>query len=141
MVTDEVGNAQLDQRMTTWTIEQMLGDRLDGWMVIGIDIGGGEHDHDLRVIAVPQDSLPEGGGVLPECASRNGGEIPATSFLVHDFNPYEFLKAITHMFELRLVCARSRTSRSGSCPRPTYRSWTRGRTIGGPSWWSGSPVQ
>ena len=99
---DWVGTAQLDQRMTTWTIEQMLGDRLDGWMVIGIDIGGGEHEHELRVIAVPKDSLSEGGGVLPEYASRSGGEIPAASFLVHDFNPYDFLKAITHMFELRL---------------------------------------
>ena len=99
---DWVGTAQLDQRMTTWTIEQMLGDRLNGWMVIGIDIGGGEHEHQLEVIAVPEDSLPEGGGGLAEYASRNGGEIPATDFLVHDFNPYEFLKAITHMFELRL---------------------------------------
>jgi hypothetical protein len=90
---DWVGTAQLDQRMTTWTIEQMLGDRLDGWMVIGIDIGGGEHDHELHVIAVPEDSLPEG---------RNNGEIQATDFLVHDWNPYEFLKAITHVFELRL---------------------------------------
>jgi hypothetical protein len=99
---DWVGTAQLDQRATTWTIEQILGDQLDGWFVIGIDIGGGEHEHALRVIAVPKDSLPEGGGVLPEYASRNGGEIPATSFLVHDFNPYEFLRAITHMFELRL---------------------------------------
>jgi len=57
---------------------------------------------DAPEFAVPEDSLPEGGGGLAEYASRNGGEIPATDFLVHDFNPYELVKAITHMFELRL---------------------------------------
>lgn len=40
--------------------------------------------------------------MLPAIAAANGGEIPATQFLIHDVEPYRVLQAVTHMFELRL---------------------------------------
>ena len=97
---DWVGTAQLDQRMAE-TIEQKFP-QLAGWSVIGIDIGGGEHPHSLNLIAVPHDVLPDGGNVFARYAESNDGQIHATNFLVHDVDPYEFLRTITHMFELRL---------------------------------------
>jgi hypothetical protein len=99
---DWKGTAQLDQRMTSAGIEEVVGLDRDEWMVIGIDIGGGELDHDLRVVAVHREIVPDGGGVLPRIADANGGEIPVTEFLIHDVDPYAVLRAITHVFELRL---------------------------------------
>lgn len=99
---DWKGTAQLDERITVPTIHEILGDRLKDWFVIGIDIGGGELDHDIKLIAVPKDALPDGGDVLPRYAEQCGGEIHATSFVMHDMDPYQFLKAIAHMFELRM---------------------------------------
>lgn len=99
---DWVGTAQLDQRLTAAGIEEVVGLNRDEWMVIGLELGGGEGSHDLHVIAVHRSVIPDGGGVLPRIAAANGGVIPATDFLVHDVDPYLVLKAITHMFELRL---------------------------------------
>ncbi|WP_243226698.1 hypothetical protein [Microbacterium sp. CIAB417] len=99
---DWEGTAQLDQRLTGPGIEETVGLNRDEWMVIGIDIGGGELEHDLRVIAVHRDRIPDGGGVLPRIAEANEGEIPATEFLIHDVDPYAVLQAITHVFELRM---------------------------------------
>ena len=96
------GTAQLDERMTGRSLYKVIGLDRDKWFVIGLDIGGGEPSHDLRVVAVHRDLVPVGGDVLPRIAASNGGEIPATEFLVRDVNPYEVLQAITHMFELRL---------------------------------------
>ncbi|MEW1955138.1 hypothetical protein [Terrabacter sp. NPDC080008] len=98
---DWKGTAQLDQRMTGKQLEEIIG-LDDGWLVVGLDMGGGETRHDLRVLAVRPDQVPEGGGVLPVIAAQNGGEIPVTEFLVHNVDPYAVLRAITHMFELRL---------------------------------------
>jgi len=97
---DWSGIAQLDERKTSKQIEEVVGLDGDEWMVIGLDIGGGEHDHELRVVAVHRNLVPGGGDVLPKIA--------ATEFLVHDVDPYEVLHAITHMFEMRL---RTRGSR------------------------------
>jgi hypothetical protein len=99
---DWSGTAQLDQRMTAAGIEEVVGLNRDEWMVIGLDVGGGEHDHHLRVVAVHRTHVPAGGDVLPRIADAHGGEIPVTEFLVHDADPYEVLKRITHVFELRL---------------------------------------
>lgn len=99
---DWSGNAQLDQRMTSKQLEEVVGLDRDEWMVIGLDIGGGEHDHELRVVAVHRDLMPDGGDVLPKIAASNNGEIPATEFLVHDVDPYKVLQAITHLFEMKL---------------------------------------
>lgn len=99
---DWSGNAQLDQRMTADGLEQYVGLDPDEWMIVGFDIGGGEHGHELRVIAVPHDVIPDGGDVYPKIAAANAGEIPATEFLVHDVDPYELLQKFTHVFELRM---------------------------------------
>lgn len=96
------GTAQLDQRRTGDLFEDIIGLDPDEWMIVGIDIGGGETRHELRVVAVNRADIPEGGDVHPRIAAANGGEIPVTEFLVHNVDPYEVLRKITHMFELRL---------------------------------------
>lgn len=105
---DWTGAAQLDQRLTGAGVEEVVGLDRDEWMAIGLDIGGGEHGHELRVIAVHRSDIPEGGDVFPRIAAANGGHIPATEFLIHDVNPYEVLQKITHVFEMRI---RTRGSR------------------------------
>ena len=99
---DWKGSAQLDQRITAPGIGEAVGLDRDEWMVIGLDIGGGERKHELKVVAVHRSQVPDGGDVLPRIAEANDGEIPVTEFLVHDVDPYQVLQAITHMFELRL---------------------------------------
>lgn len=103
---DMKGTAQLDVSMTRARIEQLVGLDDNEWYVIGLDIAGGETDHYLRVIAIPNDNMPEGGDVLPKIAAASGGEIQATEFLIRDVDPYEILKAVSHVFELRLRVAR-----------------------------------
>ncbi|WP_336853840.1 hypothetical protein [Sinomonas albida] len=100
---DWVGTAQLDQRLTGPRLEQLVNLDPDEWMIIGIDIGGGESGHELRVIAISTDLFSEGDSdVLPRIAAANGGSIPATEFLIHDVDPYAILRAYTHVFEMRL---------------------------------------
>ena len=96
------GTAQLDERMTGAQLNELVGLDSDEWMIIGLDIGGGEHRHELRVVAVHSSLVSDGGDVLPGIAGSNRGEIPATEFLIHDVDPYEVLQAISHMFEFRL---------------------------------------
>jgi hypothetical protein len=96
---DLQGTAQLDERKTGRQIEEIVGLDSDEWLVVGLDIGGGEHSHDLKVIAVKQELVPTN---IHDFAESNGGEIPVTEFLIHDVDPYAVLKEITHMFELRL---------------------------------------
>lgn len=103
---DMKGTAQLDVSMTRARIEQLVGLDDDKWQVIGLDIGGGETDHGLRVIAVPTENMPDGGDVLRKFSAASGGEVQATEFLIHDADPYEILRAISHVFELRLRLAR-----------------------------------
>jgi hypothetical protein len=100
---DWSGTAQLDQRMTSAGLEEVVGLDPDEWFAIGIDIGGGERDHDLRVVAVHRSVVVGESDVLPKIAAANGGEIPATEFLIHDVDPYAVLKAITHMFEMHMT--------------------------------------
>ena len=40
--------------------------------------------------------------VAVDIAANNNGEIPVKEFLVHDVDPYDVLKAITHVLDLRL---------------------------------------
>lgn len=98
---DWVGTAQLDQRATAPGVAAAVGLDPERWLVVGIDIGGGEHAHHLHVVAVDQTELRSGEG-LSELAAANGGQLPVTDFLIHDADPYAVLKAITHMFQLRL---------------------------------------
>lgn len=104
---DWKGTAQLDQRRTTTSIEEMIGLDRHAWMVVGLDIRGGKSGQNLHVVAIDRKDVPEGGDVLPRIAEANGGEIPVTEFLVHGVDPYAVLHAVTHMFELRLRLARS----------------------------------
>ncbi|WP_138758740.1 hypothetical protein [Modestobacter altitudinis] len=91
---DWVGTAQLDKRMTGPSLNDLVGLNHDDWFIIGLDIGGGEHSHALRVIAIPQGA---------ETAEE---EVVATEFLIHNKDPYEILQAMTHVFELRLRVSR-----------------------------------
>lgn len=97
---DWSGTAQLDQRITGEGLHEIIN-LPKGWHVIGLDLGGGEHGHDLHVVAV-RDELFDQFGDLPSIAQAHGGAVPAAEFLVHDVDPYEVLRRITHMFELRL---------------------------------------
>lgn len=102
---DWVGTAALDERMTgdDAGINHAIG-LSDDWLVIGLDIGGGERAHDLKVVAVHKDTPQADGpdGAAANIAAANDGVIPVTEFAVHGFDPYELLKHLTHMFELRL---------------------------------------
>jgi hypothetical protein len=99
---DMKGTAELDISMAQRPIAHLVGLDEDEWSVIGLDIGGGEMPHHLRVIAIPKANTPDGGDVLPKIAAASGGEVQATEFLIHDANPYEILQAVSHVFELRL---------------------------------------
>lgn len=99
---DWSGTAQLDQRMTAEGLAGLVGLDRDEWMPIGFDIGGGERHHSLRIVAVARKDFAEGGDVLPKIAAANGGEIPVTEFLIHDVDPYEVLRKLSHVFELKM---------------------------------------
>lgn len=97
---DWKGTAQLDQRITAPGIAEVVGLDPKRWFVVGFDMGGGETRHDLHVIAVDRSKV--GDDSLSQIAEANGGEIPVTDFLIHDVDPYEVLRKITHVFELRM---------------------------------------
>ena len=88
---DWKGTAQLDERMTGRSLYELVGLDQDDWMIVGLDLGGGEHRHSLHVVAVPAGT-----------DIHEQGEVRATDFLIHDVDPYEVLQQMTHMFELRL---------------------------------------
>lgn len=96
---DWQGTAQLDQKMTGVTWRELIDLERESWSIVGIDIGGGEQAHDLSVVAV---NRREHSGSYAEIAARNGGALPVTEFLIHDVDPYEFLRNMSHMFEMRL---------------------------------------
>lgn len=106
-IADWHGTAQLDERRTGKQLHELVGLDYDDWMILGLDIGGGESHHDLHVPAVDRTIVPDGSDVLPKIAGAHNGEIPVTDFLIHDVDPYELLKAITHVLDLRLRVART----------------------------------
>jgi hypothetical protein len=99
--SDWNGTAQLDHRRSA-DLARLAGLDSEKWLIIAFDIGGGENSHDLRVVAVDRDLIPEAADVLPRIAADHGGEIPATEFLVHDVEPYDVLQTISRRFELRM---------------------------------------
>ena len=99
--SDWNGTAQLDHRRSA-DLARLAGLDSEKWMVVAFDIGGGENGHDLRVVAVDRDLIPEAADELRGIAAEHGGEIPATEFLVHDVEPYDVLQRITRRFELRM---------------------------------------
>jgi hypothetical protein len=96
------GTVQLDRRMTGPQLHELVGISPDSWLIVGIRIGGGEHAHDLHILAVDRAIVPDGGDVFLKIASSHGGEIPVTDFLIHSADPYAVLKAMTHVLDLRL---------------------------------------
>lgn len=103
------GTIQIDQKSTgNARIEELVGLSRDEWMVVGVDIWGGERSYRLKVLAVKRSDALDSGDVIPGLADRHGGEIPATEFLVHGVDPFAILKAMTHEISLRL---RARVSR------------------------------
>lgn len=102
---DWQGTAQLDQRMTSAGIEELVGLDPDEWTIVGIDIGGGEGGlHPLEVVAVrirDEDRRPDE-SLFEAMARSNGGELPATHFRVHEVDAFEVLLKIMHLFDFRL---------------------------------------
>lgn len=99
---DWSGTAQLDQRITgpNAILERLVGLDPEEWLILGFDIGWGEIEngpHDLHVVAARRETIRE---------SREQGfeddEIRVTDFLIHDVDPYEILRTISHVFELRM---------------------------------------
>lgn len=99
---DFKGTAQLDKKITGTNGFTVAGIDPDKWLVVGLDIGGGEGDHDLHVVAIDKETIPEGEGNVFDYLLTKHGYIPVTDLLLHDADPYEVLKSITHNFELRL---------------------------------------
>jgi hypothetical protein len=103
---DWQGTAQLDQRMTSAGIEELVGLDPDEWSVIGVVIGGGESGlHPLEVVAVHtsvpmEDRRPDES--LFDAMARAGGELPATHFRVHEADAFELLLQVMHVFDFRL---------------------------------------
>lgn len=76
-------------------------------MVIGIEVGGGETAHVLRVIAIHRDDWQgERPDVFAAMASPDDGAIQATEFVIRDVDPFAVLRAVTHQFSLRLRTTR-----------------------------------
>ena len=104
---DWQGTAQLDQRMTSAGIEEIVGLDPEEWTVVGIDIGGGETGlHPLEVVAVhsslPAEDRRSDESLFQAMARANGGELPATHFRVHEEDAFGVLLRIMHVFDFRL---------------------------------------
>ncbi len=96
------GVARLELRQTELSLEESVGLTPADWKIVGMDLGGGECDHGLRVMAVHRSDIPQGDSALDKLAETNGGSIPVTEFLIHDVKPYDFLVSITKTFGLHL---------------------------------------
>lgn len=90
------GTAQLDQKMTGNTgIYELTGVDSDEFLIIGLDIGGGESGmHDPHVIAVRKAEL--GNNHISDLS-----EIRAVNIKVHGVDPFELLRQITHLLDMR----------------------------------------
>lgn len=106
---DWCGTAQLDQEMTSANLSEVVGLDASEWMPVGLEVSGGPNGYVLKVVAVHRSLVaPTGSDVFDKVAAANGGELPATEFLIRDVDPMTVLRAVAHQFELRL---RSRGSR------------------------------
>lgn len=99
---DFKGTAQLDKKLTGKSGFALAGVDPDKWHVVGLDIGGGEGAHSAHVIAIDMDSVPDDVDNIFDYLLEKHGHVPVTDILLHDVDPYELLKSITHGFELRL---------------------------------------
>jgi hypothetical protein len=98
---DWTGTAQLRQRRSADVVELAGLDR-EKWLIVGFEISGGDRGHDLRVVAMARDLIPEAADVFPKIAAENEGALPVTEFVVHDVDAYEVLRTLSHSFELRM---------------------------------------
>jgi hypothetical protein len=98
---DWTGTAQLNQRRSA-DLAELAGLDSEKWLIVGFEIGGGENGHDLRVVAMRRELMPEAADVFPRIAAEHDGGIPATEFVVHDVDAYDVLQAISRSFELRM---------------------------------------
>ena len=98
---DWKGTIQIDERKTGRQLNELVSLE-NNWMIIGLDIGGGEHDQHVKVLTVDGRIAPVGGDVSPRIAAAHNGDLPVTEFLIHDADPHEILKAMTHTLDLRL---------------------------------------
>ncbi|MGX9295220.1 hypothetical protein [Tsukamurella paurometabola] len=92
------GTLALDERITGEdSLYSLTGVDKGKWQIIGIDLGGGEREfkHDLHVIALDRDWIQ--GRRISEIA-----EFEAVDIFVHDVDPYEVLRAITHQLDIRM---------------------------------------
>jgi hypothetical protein len=96
------GTAQLDEKKTGTNGLTLAGIDHEKWLVVGINIGGGEGAHELRVVAVDKEPIPVDVENIFDFLLQKHGHIPVTELLLHDVDPYEVLKSLTHVFELRL---------------------------------------
>lgn len=99
---DFVGTAQLDHRFTGDSAFTLAEIDEEKWLVVGFDIGGGEHGHDLHMVAVDLEAVPACEGSVIDRLLAEHAHIPTRDVLLHDVDPYDFLKSMSHGFELRL---------------------------------------
>ncbi|KNH15984.1 hypothetical protein ACU18_15375 [Arthrobacter sp. ZBG10] len=92
----------MDKKITGTSGFTLAGIDQDRWLVVGIDIGGGENGHAINVVAVDKDTVPQNTSNIFEYLINEYGHIPVTDFRLHDVDPYELLQSITHGFELKL---------------------------------------
>jgi hypothetical protein len=94
---DWIGTAQLDQKMTgPADVYDLTGIDRDEWLIVGLDIGGGESGMDnLHVIAVRESEL-RGRHIA------NVSEVRAANIQIHNgVDPFELLRRMTHVLDMR----------------------------------------
>jgi hypothetical protein len=93
---DWKGTAQLDQRLTGEnSIYDVTGVDDKEFQIIGFHFGGGESGiQDLHVVAVRRADLD--GQHITEAES-----LRAVDILIHDVDPFEVLKRMTHYLDVR----------------------------------------
>lgn len=99
---DFKGTAQLDEKKTGRSGFAMAGIDPEKWLVVGLDIGGGEGGQTANVVAIDMETVPDDLDNVFDYLLEKHGHVPVTDILLHDVDPYELLKSITHGFELRL---------------------------------------
>lgn len=96
------GEAVLDDKITM--PDKMFGmlniDRND-WFLVGLDWDGTEHSQSLRVYLVDRHLVDVQSDYFTH-VKKKFGFIPVTEFLVHDVDPADYIRAITHGFQLQL---------------------------------------
>ena len=101
---DSKGTVQLDQIATRKTLNEITGVP-DEWMIVGLDGGGGEvldhagkprpHPHYMSALVVPADTNLT-------AAIEENGYLPVTMLALHDVDPYDVIRTMTHVVEFRM---------------------------------------